>query len=226
MTTLYPRGYGKQLVPLADLIREYHPKMHPEFSRRLFPWIESMGGLIGIGSGWRLTQPDKPGVAPEGKSFHQDQRFASGFVGYAAVDLVARDPGRVHRAPSWDESVTGPKFGVHTFIKLPQPEPWHMQPVEIRGWASWVAAGRLDPKRWDPPVPLPPPEEPVMKPILWRPMGYANVFIIQGFEAMHASEALIKAWGLNINDIVDDNNAQTLRSVLHFSGLTEADLVK
>lgn len=66
----------------------------------------------------------------------------------------------------------------------------------------------------------------VMKPILWRPMGYANVFIIQGFQAMHASEALIKAWGLDIDSIVDDNNAQTLRSVLFFSGLTEADLVK
>ena len=43
MTTLYPRGYGKQLVSLADLIREYHPKMHPEFSRRLFPWLGLSG---------------------------------------------------------------------------------------------------------------------------------------------------------------------------------------
>lgn len=65
-----------------------------------------------------------------------------------------------------------------------------------------------------------------MKPILWRPFGYANVFIIQGFQAIHASEALIKAWGLNINNIIDDPNPQTLRSVLFFSGLTEADLVK
>lgn len=161
MTTLYPRGYATQLVPLDELIRIYHPKMHPEFSRRLFAWLESMGGQIGIGSGWRAIQPDKPGVAPEGKSFHQDQTFASGFVGYAAVDLVARNPGGIHRAPTWPESSTGPLFGVHTFIKNP-PEPWHMQPIEMRGWQTWVNAGRLDPPRWKPEeddmVPLPIPE--------------------------------------------------------------------
>jgi hypothetical protein len=128
------------------MLRARHePRMHPEYARRLFAWIESKGGVIGIGGGWRATgsQPDKPGFAEEGKSFHQDQRFASGFVGYAAVDLVAREPGKVHRAPRWAESTDAPLYGLHTFITN---EPWHMQPIEIRGWQGWVNAGRPDPR--------------------------------------------------------------------------------
>lgn len=168
----YPAGYGTTMVSLARLREIHEPRMHPEFSRRLFPWIEAQNGLIGIGGGWRATgtQPDKPGFAPEGRSFHQDQRFASGFVGYAAVDLVARnDAGplrrllglngspanpdattltrlrtvdKVHRAPTWAESASAPEFGLHTFITN---EPWHMQCIEMRGWSTWVNAGRPDP---------------------------------------------------------------------------------
>lgn len=65
-----------------------------------------------------------------------------------------------------------------------------------------------------------------MKPILWRPTGWANVFILQGADAIHASQALIDAYGLNTKDIIDDDHPQTLKSVLHISGLTAADLVK
>lgn len=145
MSTLYPIGYGSRLVSMAQLRATHEPRMHPEFARRLFAWIESKNGLIGIGGGWRATgsQPNKPGFAPEGKSFHQDQRFASGFVGYAAVDLVAREPGKVHRSPTWAEGADGPLFGVHTFITG---EPWHMQCIEMRGWQGWVNAGRPDPR--------------------------------------------------------------------------------
>ena len=160
MTALYPIGYATSLVPMSVLRSKHEPKMHPEFARRLFPWLESMGGQIGIGGGWRDTQPTKPGFAPDGMSFHQSQTFASGIVGYAAVDLVARS-GLVsnHRAPTWAESATAPRWGLHTFIKDP-PEPWHMQPVEMRGWSTWVNAGRPDPVAGFPlpgqPVPPPP----------------------------------------------------------------------
>lgn len=144
MTTLYPVGYGTQLVTMEDLRARHEPRMHPEFARRLFAWLESQDGLIGIGGGFRKTQPIRPGFAPPGKSFHEAQDFASGLSAYAAVDLVARRPGRTHRAPTWDECETGPEYGVHTFIKSP-PEPWHMQCVEMRGWSTWVNDGRPDP---------------------------------------------------------------------------------
>lgn len=130
--TLYPIGYRTQLVTMDDLRARHEPRMHPEFARRLFPWIRAQNGLIGIGGGWRATgtQPDQPGFAPEGESFHQSQQFPAGSF-YAAVDLVARnDDGllrrvlgltgskgnpdastlrrlltvaKVHRAPTWAE---------------------------------------------------------------------------------------------------------------------------
>lgn len=226
MATLYPTGYATRMVTMPDLISTFHPKMHPEFSRRLFAWLESMGGQIGIGSGWRAIQPDKPGVAPEGKSFHQDQTFKSGFVGYAAVDLVARNPGGIHRAPTWAESKTGPLFGVHTFIKNP-PEPWHMQCIEMRGWGSWVTAGRPDPPRWKPdPIPVPPDEEDDMKVILWQPKGYLNQFILVGADAMHATDVLKQQYGLTTTAPLIDPHEQARIGIMRKAGLTEAEMIK
>lgn len=153
---LYPIGYKSRLVELGELEGTHGPKMHPEFRRRLFNWIEAQGGLIGIGGGWRETgkQPDKPGFAPEGRSFHQYQKFASGLVAYCAVDLVARDGDSHHRSPTWAEvprqgSDEAKLWGVHCNIDS---EPWHIQPVEIDGWERWVAAGSLDPQT-DYPIP-------------------------------------------------------------------------
>jgi len=156
--TTYPDGYATRLITLDAMRAKYEPKMHPEFARRLFPWVESMGGLIGIGNGWRDKQPDKPGFAPDGKSFHQSQTWASGLVAYAAVDLVARaafgNPNPAHRSPTWAESKTAPAYGLHTFVTG---EPWHMQCIETRGWQSWVNAGRPDPKHFTLPGTIPPP---------------------------------------------------------------------
>lgn len=165
VATLYPDGYGSRLVSLSMLIEKHSPKMHPEFRHRLFRWIESKGGLIGIGGGWRPTPDPVSTASQQGKSFHQDQLFASGFVGYAAVDLVARNPGNVHRAPTWAETADGPNFGVHTFIKSPSPEPWHMQCVEMRGWQTWVDAGRPDPVATVPDIPEVPPMSTLAKSI-------------------------------------------------------------
>lgn len=158
--TVYPVGYGRELVTMDELRRRHEPRMHPEYARRLFAYLEAKDGLLGIGGGWRSTQPAKPGFAPEGKSFHQDQRFASGFVGYAAVDLVARNGGSVHRAPTWDECADAPQWFLHTFITG---EPWHMQCIEMRGWQTWVNGGRKDPIAGVrlPSDPLPPPPDPV-----------------------------------------------------------------
>lgn len=134
---LYPIGYAAQLVDLGGLRAKHEPRMHPEFARRLFAYLEHRGGELGIGGGWRLTQPPKPGFAAEGRSFHQYQTFASGLVAYAAVDLVIPNPVGVHRAPGWNDTADAPEWGLHAFIKSP-PEPWHMQPIELAGYGRWV----------------------------------------------------------------------------------------
>lgn len=167
MATLYPMGYGTDMVTLTQMKARHLNSMEPEFARRLFNWIEGQGGAIGIGGGRRTIQPTKPGFAPPGMSFHQDQRFADGTVWYSAVDLVHVNPGTVHRAPTVAEcpqqgSAEAARWGVH----INTSESWHMQAVEIDGYQSWINAGRPRPKPNYPipdlhpaPVPVPPPSE-------------------------------------------------------------------
>lgn len=77
-------------------------------------------------------------------------------------------------------------------------------------------------------------EEPTMdKSTLWRPKGYANVFIITpSGNVLHASPVLLAKFGLpttpaGINAAIgtDDPHPQTLASMLNLAGLTRADLV-
>lgn len=151
--TLYPFGYGTGLCTMAQLEARYGPKApippHPEYWRRLKAWLISKEGKVGIGGAFRFTQPDKPGFAPPGKSFHEKQRFASGFEGYSAVDLVVRNGSNRHRAPYWSEvprqgsgSLDIVAYGVHCNVNG---EPWHMQCFEMDGYDGWVNRGRPDP---------------------------------------------------------------------------------
>ena len=64
----------------------------------------------------------------------------------------------VHRAPTWAETADAPEWGLHTFIMNP-PEPWHLQPIEIRGWQTWVNLGRKDPVAGIPLPNDPPPDD-------------------------------------------------------------------
>jgi peptidoglycan hydrolase-like protein with peptidoglycan-binding domain len=165
MMTTYPIGYGTEMVTFDQLVARHGLRMHPEYRRRLFNWIAAQGGRVGIGGGFRTTQPTRPGFAPDGQSFHQAQTFRSGFVGYAAVDLVVARPGAVHRSPTWAEvpaqgTANAAKWGVHCNVSG---EPWHMQCVEMDGWGGWVNAGRHDPKAGYPipeTTPPTPPTEP------------------------------------------------------------------
>lgn len=165
--TKYPCWYGTSEKTIDELFAVHHvDKMHPEFARRLRAWLISKGGQIGIGGSWREdgSQPDKPGFAPEGKSFHQFQLWNSGLIKFAAVDLVVRNPGKVHRAPYWSEvpvqgSAEAKAWGLHCNVGGPDAghgETWHMQPVVtstvdgrpydgIDGYAGWIYAGRPDP---------------------------------------------------------------------------------
>lgn len=146
--TLYPIGYGARLVDLDTLTAAHSPNMHPEFRRRVFAWIKSRGGAVGIGGGWRApgTQPDAAGFAPPGKSFHESQPFPIGPC-YAALDLVVPTTS-IHAAPSVAHHAGAADYGLHFPIAG---EPWHVQPIEIRGWSAWVNAGRPDLH----PLPLP-----------------------------------------------------------------------
>lgn len=172
-TILYPTGYSTTMVTIDDLFKRHHPdKMHPEFARRLRAWLISKEGRIGIGGSWRSTQPNKPGFAPEGKSFHQSQTFSNGRVAFCAVDLVHVNPGKSHRSPTWDEvlkqgSAETKRWGLHCNVDK---EPWHMQPVEIDGWASWSNNGRKDfgtiPIPTLTPTPNPEPAKPDSNPAL------------------------------------------------------------
>jgi len=165
--TLYPNGYGTQTITLERMRELHEPNMHPEFARRFFAYIKHKNGLLGVGGGHRTTQPTAPGFAPPGKSFHETQHFASGINAYSAVDLVATNPGNKHRSPTWAETDDAPTYGLHTFING---EPWHIQCIEMRGWQTWINAGRPDPQPFTLPtdpqelpmryIAQPPPERP------------------------------------------------------------------
>jgi peptidoglycan hydrolase-like protein with peptidoglycan-binding domain len=159
MTVLYPVRYAMRMVDLNELKRlSRFDLMDPAYAARLESWLVSRNGHIGIGGAYRITQPTKPGFAPDGKSFHQLQRFASGPDNFMAVDLVCRNGDNVHRAPRWDEvprQGSGHpdifKFGLHCNVNG---EPWHIQAVEVDGWEGWVDRGRHRP---DPNFQLPTP---------------------------------------------------------------------
>ena len=147
METLYPIYYGTRMVTFDELRNRFEPNMHPEAARRGFNFIKYHGGKFGIGGGYRPpgTQPNKAGFAPPGRSFHEGQQFPSGLY-YCAWDMVVANPGRKHRAPTWDEvpkqgSQGAVDFGVHMNVSG---EPWHLQPIELDGWATWVKYGKQD----------------------------------------------------------------------------------
>lgn len=182
--TLYPIGYGTRLVTWDVLEATYKPHAHPAAWRVVSNFLKHQGGKFGIGGGRRLhgAQPNKPGFAPEGESFHQDQPFPSGLF-YAAWDFVVVNPGYVHRAPRWDEvpaqgSANAIAYGFHMNVGTPGKkgsESWHGQMVPLDGYGRWVAQGRYDldynypilirPPRPQPPQPPVPPTQPKTKEI-------------------------------------------------------------
>lgn len=155
--TVYPFGYGTATRTLEQIRTWLLVHHHPEYVRRFCAWLQSKGGEIGAGGGWRAdgSQPDLPGFAPEGRSFHQNQKYEDGFIGACAVDVVRRNPaGGNHLSVRWtDVPVQGTaeaaRWGVHANVGTPGTagsEAWHIQPVEIDGWVSWEAADNPAPQ--------------------------------------------------------------------------------
>ena len=149
--TLYPDGYGTSKITFDQMVAKHSKNMHPEFKRRFFAYIKHKNGLLGVGGGYRPpgTQPGgTPGFAPPGKSFHEGQTWASGLTAYAAIDLVKPNPfnsADKHVAPAWSDTEDAPLWGLHTFVSG---EPWHIQPIEVRGWQTWYNNGRRDPGKF------------------------------------------------------------------------------
>lgn len=180
MTVLYPISYGTRMGTI-DEVRDFLQRgpVEPEFLERSLAYFVSRGGDLGPGGAFRTVQPNKPGFAEDGKSFHQAQRFIDGRLFYMAIDMVHVNPGGVHRAPRWSEVPRQGSghpdiaiYGVHANV---DGEPWHLQCVEVDGWLSWVNLGRLYPNPnfvlpgQQPPVPHPEepgqPTEPVPVPV-------------------------------------------------------------
>lgn len=148
--TLYPWGYQKALVTMARLKQLARwDLLEPETGQRVEAFLRSRGGRMGIGGAVRFVQPEKEGFAPPGKSFHELQMFHTRKNFYCAFDLVMRNGSSIHRAPRWDEvprQGSGHQdikdYGVHCNVSG---EPWHLQPIEIDGWQTWVDNGRPHP---------------------------------------------------------------------------------
>ena len=148
--TLYPWGYQRALVTkdrLKQLAR--WDLLEAEMGQRFEAWLVSREGRIGVGGAVRFYQPVADGFAPPGKSFHELQQFVSGLNKYCAFDIVVRNGSNIHRAPRWAEvpqQGTGhpdiTDYGVHANVPG---EPWHIQPIEIDGWQTWVNNGRPHP---------------------------------------------------------------------------------
>jgi len=209
---LYPFGYGTRLVTLDVIRKSLEPHHHPEVLRRVMNFIEHQGGKFGVGSSFRSTgaQPNRPGFAPEGKSFHQKQKFPSG-LWVVAIDWVVVNPGYVHRAPRWEEvpqqgSALAMGYGYHMNVGKPGEkgaESWHGQPVEIDDWLSWVNAGRpevfspypitVSPPRPQPPQPPVPPTQPNTKGIL---VNFTSRLLAQG-----ATGNDVKFFQRQLNDV-------------------------
>jgi peptidoglycan hydrolase-like protein with peptidoglycan-binding domain len=145
--------------------------MDPGTARRFKAYIRSKKGQMGIGGAVRFVQPDKPGFAKPGMSFHELQTFFDGKKNFAALDLVMRNGEGNHRSPNWSEV---PKqgsghpdiaaYGIHANV---DGEPWHNQAIEVDGWTAWVNGGRKRPSVTFPikeatpiPDPTPPPSVP------------------------------------------------------------------
>ncbi len=150
MSDLYPWGYARALVSMSRLKALARVElMEDEAAQRFFAYIGSKNGRMGIGGAVRFEQPDLPGFAPNGKSFHQLQTFDDGDQKFMALDLVMRNGSNIHRSPTWSEvPAQGTKhidswnYGVHANVTG---EPWHLQVIEVDGYDTWVYNGRNHP---------------------------------------------------------------------------------
>lgn len=137
------------------------------------------GAKFWNGKYWKLKAGYANAAVP-GDSFHESQTFASGIVGYQAVDIVGHDSKGdfSHAIANEWMRVNGPRFGLQTAAHWTVKEPWHVQCFELpRSVSEWRSKGRPDPVRWDLPDPDPFPEDDDMQMPKFRIHGYADQFL-------------------------------------------------
>ena len=222
--TLYPIGYGSEHVTLAELKRREGDGMHPEYARRFWAWIESLGGEVGVGDGWRPTPSPTSEASRLGKSFHQTQVFASGFLGWCAVDCVAKDgpdANNSHDGMTAELAATAVPYGLHANIGTPGQmgyEAWHIQPIEIDGFDSWAKL-RLDPVANYPlpgtPPPPPPPEKVAVKRIIINHTVVKTAFNEDG---TIISDDVFNALDMTRVQLVDSDHEQFLAMACEVNG--------
>lgn len=153
-----PYQYSNRYITLRELEQIMLRTYHPEYVRRFLAWLHYKNGNVGAGGLSRTEQPDKPGFAPSlAQTFHwAGQKYNDGVTAACAVDTVYKDgpdPGDAHDGIAWKEvpiqgSPEARRWGIHANVGVPGAgESWHIQPIEIDGHASWVAAGRPAPRR-------------------------------------------------------------------------------
>lgn len=153
-----PYGYGDVIVTPQELMtKNTFNRLHPEMRRRFLAlsyYLYTIGVPLGVGTGWRIQPPNKPGFAEPGNSWHEGVPVAS-LANALAIDTVP--------ASSWAkmEPVLA-RFGLRSFRSVNN-EPWHIQPIEIptsRRYATtlpplrtWTLPDIADPT---PPTTVPP----------------------------------------------------------------------
>jgi len=156
-----PYQYSNRYITLRELEQVMLRSYNLEYMRRFLGWLHYKNGYVGAGGLARTEQPDGPTFAPSLEvSFHwAGQRYNDGTTGACAVDTLVQDgpdPGDAHDMIPWREvpiqgSAEAAKWGIHANVGSPTGvglnESWHIQPIEIDGHASWVAAGRPAPVR-------------------------------------------------------------------------------
>lgn len=121
-------------------------------ARRHLALMHARGGSLGPGGTWRTTPHPVSLASQRGQSFHQDQDFANGHRGPAAIDYVwmdGPDAGTWHDGvPTGGVPVQGTPealtFGIHANVGTVGTsgfESWHGQPIEIDGWGSATGNG-------------------------------------------------------------------------------------
>jgi hypothetical protein len=226
-----PYLYSNRYITLRELetimLRDYHP----EYVRRFLAWLHYKNGNVGAGGLARTEQPDKPGFAPSlQQSFHwAGQVYNDGITGACAVDTVYKDgpdAGDAHDGIAWTEvpvqgTAEAVRWGLHANVGVPgKGESWHIQPIEIDGHGSWVAAGRTAPQvgypispEHDPYAQITPPPDPIA-PSEGAPEMFA--FVITNAPSSAVKETWTLCDGTQLSHIVDGHAAEVFASLPGF----------